>query len=194
MANVDIAPTILSLAGAQPCNGAGVCRVLDGRSLLPAIQSDGANWPHDRAIPLELDTPNQGTPDLPCAYQGVQTPDQVLVVYHSVDFGNGCVRYDEIENYDLRSSVRAREPVSGSPRNCDGAATTVAQGRGRRTERLFWNRGTGSGAPNGPLLPVAARAIPIESTARTLSRASRPRQGRLSVCPHDLPLGTSAFA
>ena len=56
VANVDIAPTILSLAGAQPCNGAGVCRVLDGRSLLPAIQSDGANWPPDRAIPLELKT------------------------------------------------------------------------------------------------------------------------------------------
>jgi arylsulfatase A-like enzyme len=115
VANVDIAPTILGLAGAQPCNGAGSCRVLDGRSLLPAIQSDGANWPHDRAIPLELNTPNKGAPDLPCAYQGVQTPDQVLVVYHSVDFGNGCVRYDEIENYDLRSDPSELENLFPAP-------------------------------------------------------------------------------
>ena len=103
VANVDIAPTILSLAGAQPCNGAGRCRVLDGRSLLPAIQSDGANWPDDRPIPLELNTPLRALPAMPCAYQGVQTPDQVLVEYHSVDLGNGCVPDDEIENYDLRS-------------------------------------------------------------------------------------------
>jgi arylsulfatase A-like enzyme len=115
VANVDIAPTILSLAGAQPCNGAGACRVLDGRSLLPAIQSDGADWPPDRAIPLELDTPNKGAPDLPCAYQGVQTPDQVLVVYHSVDLGNGCVRHDEIENYDLRSDPDELENLFPAP-------------------------------------------------------------------------------
>ena len=115
VANVDIAPTILSLAGAQPCNGAGACRVLDGRSLLPAIQSDGADWPPDRAIPLELDTPNKGAPDLPCAYQGVQTPDQVLVVYHSVDLGNGCVRHDEIENYDLSSDPDELENLFPAP-------------------------------------------------------------------------------
>ena len=115
VANVDIAPTILSLAGAQPCNGAGACRVLDGRSLLPAIQSDGADWPPDRAIPLELNTPNKGAPDMPCAYQGAQTPDQVLVVYHSVDFGNGCVRYDEIENYDLRSDPSELENLFPAP-------------------------------------------------------------------------------
>ena len=103
VANVDIAPTILSLAGAQPCNGAGACRVLDGRSLLPAIQSDGADWPRDRAIPLELKTSRANTTVMPCAYQGVQTNDQVLVEYHSVNMGSGCVPDHEIENYDLRS-------------------------------------------------------------------------------------------
>ena len=39
--NVDIAPTVLDLAGAQPCPPEGACRVLDGRSLLPAIQTGG---------------------------------------------------------------------------------------------------------------------------------------------------------
>jgi hypothetical protein len=52
---------------------------------------------------------------MPCAYQGVQTPDQVLVVYHSVDLGNGCVRYDEIENYDLGSDPSELENLFPAP-------------------------------------------------------------------------------
>ena len=116
VANVDIAPTILGLAGAQPCNGAGACRVLDGRSLLPAIQSDGANWPHDRAIPLELKTPafHEG-PAMPCAYQGVQTPDQVLVEYHSVSMGSRCAPDHEIESYDLSSDPSELDNLYPAP-------------------------------------------------------------------------------
>jgi arylsulfatase A-like enzyme len=124
VANVDIAPTILSLAGARPCNGAGVCRVLDGRSLLPAIQSDGTNWPHDRAIPLELKTSRANTPAMPCTYHGVQTPDQVLVVYDSVNLGNGCVPDHEIENYDLRSDPSELDNLYPAP---SGSAETQLQ-------------------------------------------------------------------
>jgi N-acetylglucosamine-6-sulfatase len=116
VANVDIAPTILSLAGAQPCTGAGDCRVLDGRSLLPAIQSDGANWPPDRAIPLELKTSLvHSGPVMPCVFQGVQARDQVLVEYHSVNMGSGCAPDHEIENYDLRSDPSELENLYPAP-------------------------------------------------------------------------------
>ena len=101
MANVDIAPTILT-RGAQPCNGAGGCRCSMVAPFSRRFKATN-DRPYRRATPPELNTPNKGAPDMPCAYQGAQTPDQVLVVYHSVDFGNGCVRYDEIENYHLRS-------------------------------------------------------------------------------------------
>jgi arylsulfatase A-like enzyme len=124
VANVDIAPTILSLAGARPCNGAGVCRVLDGRSLLPAIQSDGTNWPHDRAIPLELKTSRASAPAMPCTYHGVQATDQVLVVYDSVNLGNGCVPDHEIENYDLRSDPSELDNLYPAP---SGSAETQLQ-------------------------------------------------------------------
>jgi arylsulfatase A-like enzyme len=102
--NVDIAPTILDLAGAQPCPPAGACRVLDGRSLLPAIQTGGGDWPQHRALPLELDGPSV-EPNTPCAYQGLRTSSQVYVEYREVvPAGTGpgeCEPDNEVEHYDL---------------------------------------------------------------------------------------------
>lgn len=103
VANIDVAPTILSLAGATPCNGSGDCRVLDGRSLLPAIQSDGADWPHDRAIPLELKA-SAAPPHTPCTYQGISTRRQVYVEYQAVNTApttHPCTPDDEVEHYTL---------------------------------------------------------------------------------------------
>jgi arylsulfatase A-like enzyme len=102
--NVDIAPTILDLAGAQPCPPAGACRVLDGRSLLPAIQTGGGDWPQHRALPLELDGPSV-EPNTPCAYQGLRTSSQVYVEYREVvPPGSGpgvCEPDNEVEHYNL---------------------------------------------------------------------------------------------
>ena len=41
VANIDLAPTILELAGAEPCWRGG-CRTLDGRSLLAEAEGDSA--------------------------------------------------------------------------------------------------------------------------------------------------------
>ena len=54
LANIDLAPTTLDLAGARPCTAAGGCRVLDGRSILPAL-SEPTAWPRDRALGIEID-------------------------------------------------------------------------------------------------------------------------------------------
>src|SRR5204863_5344680 len=53
-ANIDLAPTILSLTGAEPCNGAGDCRTMDGRSLVGLLGGQGG-FPPDRPVLIELE-------------------------------------------------------------------------------------------------------------------------------------------
>jgi N-acetylglucosamine-6-sulfatase len=105
VANVDVAPTILRLAGARPCNRPGHCRVLDGRSLLRTIRSHGRHWPRQRAILLEL-RGLRGQNFSPCHYQGVRTRDRVLVHYLGAAQqreAEPCHRDNEFEHYDLGS-------------------------------------------------------------------------------------------
>jgi len=106
VANIDVAPTILRLAEAKPCNRAGKCRMLDGRSLLRAIRSHGRRWPHDREILLELDGARAGALT-PCNYRGVRTSDQLFVHYlgatQTRDSHGPCLPDDEFEHYELRS-------------------------------------------------------------------------------------------
>ena len=50
---LDLAPTILDLAGAEPCVD-DECRTMDGRSLLGLMRGDDPEWPRDRARLSEL--------------------------------------------------------------------------------------------------------------------------------------------
>jgi len=50
---IDLAPTILELAGAESCGEDG-CRTMDGRSLLDLIRGDDREWPEDRPLLFEL--------------------------------------------------------------------------------------------------------------------------------------------
>ena len=45
---IDLAPTILELAGAEPCAESG-CRVMDGRSLVGLMRGERQRWPRARA-------------------------------------------------------------------------------------------------------------------------------------------------
>jgi N-acetylglucosamine-6-sulfatase len=104
VANVDVAPTIAKLAGAKPCARPGVCRIMDGRSMLKAIRTNGHRWPQHRGILLELKT-NRALPFVPCDYQGIRTSRQVFVEYHSwtETQGGNCVPGQAVEHYDLRT-------------------------------------------------------------------------------------------
>jgi N-acetylglucosamine-6-sulfatase len=104
VANIDLVPTILELAGARPCRAGGACRVLDGRSLVGLLSGDGSPWPSDRGILLEYR--HRGEPRMGvCAYTGVHTSDRTYVEYTSAqDSGAAnCGPTDARELYDFGS-------------------------------------------------------------------------------------------
>jgi N-acetylglucosamine-6-sulfatase len=99
--NIDLAPTILDFADAQPCAGTGNCRTMDGRSLVPLL-SRSAQWPGHRGLLVEYRVADAGR-YATCDFVGVRTRDD-LYVRHSrvVDPATGdCVPTDQRERYDL---------------------------------------------------------------------------------------------
>lgn len=88
-ANIDVAPTLLELAGAEPCLGPTRCRTLDGRSLMPAIDGSGG-FPATRGIALERYS---------CDFRGVRWDRKVLVQYSAANTSE-CVP-GESEMYDV---------------------------------------------------------------------------------------------
>jgi N-acetylglucosamine-6-sulfatase len=104
-ANVDLAPTLLALAGARACVGEGACRTLDGRSLLPLLRGQTGTWPRERGTLLELEIPRRRAPALhPCDYEGIRAEGRVLIEHHSATGRQrgACRPTSERELYDLR--------------------------------------------------------------------------------------------
>jgi N-acetylglucosamine-6-sulfatase len=102
VANIDVAPTILELAGAEPCKLAD-CRTLDGRPLVGAAAGRD-EIPPDRGIAVEYDaeTPVKG---LVCEYQGIRTTGALLVEHARARsrLADPCEAVTgAIEHYDLR--------------------------------------------------------------------------------------------
>jgi arylsulfatase A-like enzyme len=89
VANIDVAPTLLELAGAEPCLRGDRCRTLDGRSLMPLIDGEG-RFPETRGIALERSS---------CDFRGVRW-DEKLYISYSVAGTSGCVP-GEAEMYDV---------------------------------------------------------------------------------------------
>jgi N-acetylglucosamine-6-sulfatase len=97
-ANVDLAPTLLELAGARPCVRPGDCRTLDGRSLVPLLGGGASAWPADRAIPIE-----GGVEGDVCGFRGLRLATEVLLADVVPDGAGGCVRRFTPEYYDLEA-------------------------------------------------------------------------------------------
>lgn len=89
-ANIDLAPTMLELADAEPCRSKRNCRTMDGRSLMPLMDGSG-RWPNPRAIGFELGA---------CDFRGVRYESQVLFQYATENELGGCDPTG-VEFYDL---------------------------------------------------------------------------------------------
>lgn len=99
--NVDLAPTLLELAGAEPCVGDGDCRTLDGRSLVPLIEGSNA-WPRDRTMVLEY-AEEQTKRYAVCEFTGIWSKRDVFTRYAAIAArGGDCKEVDIRERYDLR--------------------------------------------------------------------------------------------
>lgn len=94
VANIDLAPTILELTGAEPCTASGSCRVMDGRSIAGLMRGDESDWPDPRPIGMEL---GFGCGDYRGAYQG----SEVYIEY--LRRVRGDCKVSDAELYDLAS-------------------------------------------------------------------------------------------
>ncbi len=120
VANIDLAPTILDLANAQPCPPAGPCRTMDGRSLAPLLTRSG-RWPAGRGLLTEYRVPDQGVYST-CRYAGIRTRSTIYIEHtRAVDPSTGqCVDTDQREWYDLNQDPFEldNQCFGGSPANC----------------------------------------------------------------------------
>ena len=134
VASVDIAPTILQLAGARPCVRRGRCRTLDGRSLVPLLRGRRPRWTRDRAIPVEFSNakPINGA----CAFAGLQLAAAAYTHYSSVASpgSQSCAPDDERELYDLRADPFELQNLVPAPPG--SAAALEAASLERRLRRL----------------------------------------------------------
>ncbi|MGI9019975.1 MAG: sulfatase family protein [Solirubrobacterales bacterium] len=102
-ANIDLAPTFLDLAGAKPCTAQGECRVMDGRSLVPALA--GAEPLDPRRVRL-IEIDEEANPEKlvgPCRYRGMLSGELFYLeheIAQSLETGE-CVPVDDRELYDL---------------------------------------------------------------------------------------------
>ena len=101
--NIDIAPTLLELAEAEPCVRPGDCRILDGRSLVPLLARADLGFPAERSLLYEFSSPRaeRGV----CAYQGVRRSSDVFIDFLSVatEEGGECKPTNAAMRYDLES-------------------------------------------------------------------------------------------
>lgn len=89
VANIDLAPTLLQLADANPCIHKDRCRVMDGRSLMPLMDGSGG-FPASRAVGLERYS---------CDFRGVRWEQKIYISY-SLEGTSGC-QPGEAEMYDV---------------------------------------------------------------------------------------------
>lgn len=110
VANIDLAPTLLDLAGVSPCISDGHCRRLDGRSLAPLLDdSREQQWPSDRAVVIE-----GGDHAEDCAFRGLRLQSEVLLLAVGPGSGDECEVRGSPELYDLAADPYQLDNLAGA--------------------------------------------------------------------------------
>jgi N-acetylglucosamine-6-sulfatase len=129
VANIDLAPTLLDLAGAAPC--LRKCRVMDGRSLVPLLRGGDPVEMQNRGILIEKG-------ENPCRFLGLRTSRYYYAEKLTRDRLRAGCKVQELELYDLRRDPhQLNSVISANPRkNVQlsrrlNALTTCAGIRGR---------------------------------------------------------------
>jgi len=126
VANVDMAPTIVDLAGATPTV------TMDGSSLLPYATNPGRSNP--RPVLLAANTKDDPSPGLP--YTGIETERYKYIHY----------RDGEQELYDLK-----RDPAELRSRHRDPRYRRTKRALAARLAQLQACSGAGCNQPTGPI-------------------------------------------
>jgi N-acetylglucosamine-6-sulfatase len=128
VANIDLAPTILDLAHAQPCPPEGSCRTMDGRSLMPLLTGTGP-WPRHRGLLTEYQSYSPGRYQT-CGYDGIRTHGSVYLEHYSTAGEGKCRATLAAERYDLRHDAFELRNLchGGAIENCptDGRQARLA--------------------------------------------------------------------
>jgi N-acetylglucosamine-6-sulfatase len=137
VANIDLAPTILDLAGARPCAERDGCRRIDGRSLLPLL--GGGGWPEDRAILIASREGDHGA----CGFEAVRTRDWTYARYRRKRSGErrGCSEPVFEELYELGPDPFQLDNLLAD----QGPEPEVAAALRARLQRLLRCHGNGEG-------------------------------------------------
>ena len=125
-ANIDLAPTLLELAGAEPCKNENNCRVMDGRSLMPVLDGSGG-FPEKRAFIVEL---------FDCSYRGVRYDRNIYFEYGRGPLpATGECEPSDIEHYDLADDPWQLENLFPAPRRSpDGEIQRLLEARLKELE------------------------------------------------------------
>jgi arylsulfatase A-like enzyme len=121
VANIDLAPTFLELAGGSPCSAPGACRTMDGRSLVALMNGRASAFPSQRALVAEFAVGNSiSQEDGLCEYSGVRVPGAIYIESIMAAASGACEPDPALELYDLTndpfqlSNAAVREPGIGS--------------------------------------------------------------------------------
>lgn len=128
--NLDLAPTFLELADAEPCVDEGECRMIDGISQVPLWRGEAGGTYRDRALLIEASGTARfaSAPGRACEWTGVRTAHETYVRYtrlpRASDFR--CVPVDEREYYDLRGDPHQLENAVDDPAAAERTAELEA--------------------------------------------------------------------
>jgi len=107
VATIDLAPTFLELAEAEPCMpGTGRCRTMDGRSLVGILSGDHSQWPENRELVLQIAN---------ACYHGYRAirDERYLYVEWAKGPKDGNCHFGGAELYDLEADPYQLENLIG---------------------------------------------------------------------------------